>query len=416
MTGGLRNDMAAIFKFIFKMVWSLPLVARLIVFAAIGFGLYTLLMSWGWVMQPLAITAWILAAVGLLWASGFLPFAERIPALARALDSYAPSSHARSRAAVSVTAPAPRTTERPSAPMAPSAPTKPAPEVNRDTARAAAETQLSDIAQATGQVPPCGQVEELANQAVFANQRGLTGFGTNAPAVVLVFYGPRGTGKSRLARVSAQLLYGVGAIKRPDIVELSHDGVLSYGTLDSKAIGETLQRSLDATLLLDDCDWLLDETPDGRASNLGVQILSQITAFAERNQGRLLIICVASESAGKHLATDSSLRLWRGKVDLRGISFTHIGDDALSLNFERFLAQKRIRLTPDATKQTKRIFAAWRNSDGKDFRNLHAVRELSDKAFTAMSRRAIEHGGAATDAMITVTDLEAAAEELRISH
>ncbi len=405
--------MAAIFRMFFKALSALPLTARLVVLAAIGFGLYTLLMSWGWIMQPLAITAWCLATVGLLWASGMLPFAERIPALAKILDYYAPSPHTRGRMDVRTAAPATRTVERPAAPMTT---TKPAVETNRDTMRATAETQLNDIAQVTGQVPPCGQVEELANQAVFANQRGLTGFGTNAPAVVLVFYGPRGTGKSRLARVSAQLLYGVGAVKRPDIVDLSHDGVLSYGTLDSKAIAETLQRALDATLLLDDCDWLLDETPDGRASHLGVQILSQITAFAERNPGRLLIICVASESAGKHLATDTALRLWRGKVDLRGIPFAHIGDDTLSLNFERFLAQKRIRLTPDATKQTKRIFAAWRNSDGKDFRNLHAVRELSDKAFTAMSRRAIEHGGAATDAMITVTDLEAAAEELRISH
>jgi hypothetical protein len=403
--------MGAIFKIFFRTLSAFPLAVRLVLLAAMGFGLYTLLMSWGWIMQPLAITAWCLAAVGLLWASGMLPFAERIPALAKVLDRYAPSSHARSRVDVRTTSPAPRPVERPVATT-----TKPAGESNRDMMRAEAETQLGDIAQTTGQVAPCGQVEELANQAVFANQRGLAGFGTHAPAVVLVFYGPRGTGKSRLARLSAQLLYGVGAIKRPDIVDLSQDAVLSYGTLDAKAIAETLQRSLDATLLLDDCDWLIEDTPDGRASNLGVQILSQITAFAERNPGRLLIICVASEAAGKPLATDSSLRLWRGKVDLRGIPFGHIDDGALSLNFERFLVQKRIRLTPDATKQAKRIFAVWRGSDGKNFRNLHAVRELSDKAFTAMSRRAIEQGSAAAEAMVTIADLEAAAEELRILH
>lgn len=394
----------------FKIFGSLPFLAKLIVLGAVGFVLNQAFQLIGPHLWTLAFLAWLIAGVALLRAAGQLQIADRLPILGSLLENLAPR-----RAAVPALGETRASERSPSSPSSPSVPppsANPAPAVAvvlRETVRAEAERALGAMA---GVGEPYRQLGTLANQAMLAQERGLSGFGSAASAVVLVLQGPSGTGKSAFARHAADLLYGTGALASRDVIELGRDAVSVYG-VDAQGLQAKLEGALGGTLLLEDADWLVAEGESGGPST-GPSVTGPIVNFAQRHPGRLFIMCTASEKAGRLLSGDPGQRLWRAKVDLRTIDFTGFDDEALWSILQKLVGEKRLQIERSAAASAGKLLAGWRRTDGADFRNAHAVRELIDKADTALSQRVSASGNLAgrEASTITVADIEAAARAL----
>lgn len=81
------------------------------------------------------------------------------------------------------------------------------------------------------------QIRRLESKAVMDRRRAEMGIAAKEAGAAFIFNGPPGTGKTTMAKVLARLLFGLGVIARPDVVEASRPQLVD------QYLGKTAQKT-----------------------------------------------------------------------------------------------------------------------------------------------------------------------------
>jgi hypothetical protein len=343
---------------------ALPFPARL----AIGFfGLMAVawLTRWlGGTLVPVAILLWCAVGLGVWRADRGLAWADRYPRITRALDHFAP------RLVV-------RLTPTPSATASSQAESGSADDVSTEPS---GETPAGSSASGTYVAPDLSRFVGLDDVFAEINQLVTARAGriaTLAPATLVLLIGPRGTGKSSVARVLAAELGAAGALETGRIVPLGSleiPGLAgAYGPSDAATsdLSDRIQASVDGVLLIDDLDWLAGAAGGPAATEFGNRLL----AVAHRYPRRLFVIGTGSAAAASRL--DPGNR-WLGQLHVRRIDFPPLSVAALRNIFLRLLDEKGLSLAAGAERAVDIQIGERRTQAGDNFDNAHAARRLVD--------------------------------------
>lgn len=279
-----------------------------------------------------------------------------------------------------------RTAAPPAAPQA--QPPAGRPSLSRKQAYDAA---TSAIARLHGIETAKARLDQLIDLASTAAKRGQTGFGTAAPASLIVMSGPHGTGKSTVAKQFARLLYGLGVTHVPDAVELDGPYVLAQGLGGAGQLAmEAARAALDGVLLFDNAEWI--GSSSGRAWNgVGVEVGRALMRVAslDENRGRLFIIATGGPGLSASLFDDAELkRTWLNRLTIHRIAFDELTDEQLLAVFRDLQAQKSVSLDDNLEPQVMRLLLERKRRAGEHFDNALAVLQLFDELYSSAAPRA----------------------------
>ena len=110
--------------------------------------------------------------------------------------------------------------------------------------------------------------------------------GTNESHLVLE--GPPGTAKTSFARIVAEILYGLGKIERPDVVEVTEeDLVVGYVSQTAQRMKEVCESALGNVLFIDEAYRLV---PEQEGHSFGKDAINTLLKYMEDFRDQLVVI------------------------------------------------------------------------------------------------------------------------------
>lgn len=347
--------------------WQLlPFPLRLAVIFLAGMAVIWLTRWLGGISVLVALLLWCAVGIGLLHSSGRLAWTDRYPWATHVLEGFAP------RLAIGLATTTPSTAHAPTPPTAP-------PRI--DETREREPRPYADLTRFVGLDGVLADIDELVTMR--AGRISLL-----APATLALLVGPRGTGKSSVARALVTKLHRAGALSSDRIITIAPaelhglGGAGSYGPSDDvlTAVSNRIQAALDGTLLIDDFDWFVAAAGGQATAEIGNRLL----AVARRYPGRLFVVGTGSAAAISRL--DPANR-WLGQLYVRRIDFPALDTAALQDIFVRLLEEKGLRLVAGADRAVRIQIEERRTQGGDEFDNAHAVRRLVDDALHSYGLR-----------------------------
>lgn len=340
-----------------------------------------------------AVLLWSLTAVSLLYRHGMLSGLARVPLLSGLLDGL--TNNRAARAAVGGGGPARPTAVEDAVGGALS-------EEARNRLYADGRTRLASL---VGIDEALETIEHrLIDVARTAAGSGDKGFGSKAPALVVLLAGPRGVGKTEAARAISEVYAGLGSLETAKIIRLREQDVKSvYGAGGDAARSKAVEAA-GGTLLLDDADWLLTD-PNG--ADVGLSILEVAT---EHHQ-RMLVLVILSSRAERALRADAAHARWLGKLTVRTVSFPALSDDALLAILSDQLHHLDAELDPAALPAARSLLRDARARGQEAFDNAIACRRIAELLVEIAMGRSDPEGGPERW-VITRDDLRTAEESL----
>ena len=104
----------------------------------------------------------------------------------------------------------------------------------------------------------------------------------------MVFEGPPGTAKTTIARIVAEVLFGLGKLERPDVKEVSEaDIVVGYISQTATRMREVCEEALGGVLFIDEAYTLVPET---EGHSFGHEAIDTLLKFMEDHRGKFVVI------------------------------------------------------------------------------------------------------------------------------
>ncbi|MBL8438423.1 MAG: ATP-binding protein [Zoogloeaceae bacterium] len=345
---------------LFTLFKSLPLPLKIGVSVVVLLLVVSIAQSVPGLLMISALIAWVLVISTLLYASGIAPALGTLPVVGPYIVALAGVAAAHMPA-------------RPAAPSGPvAAPVKPAAvKVNRAEIAERASAELRAL---LGGHPAVAHIaDELIPHARASAREGKRLFGLNVPWLVVI-HGPRGVGKSSVARALAELLIGLDVVERPVTLAIEPP---PPGRADTEW-GQVLERGLDAVLLLDNADWLAEK---GMSSAMPVShtVLAALINLAARGAGRVAVV-VSLTSEAFDTAFGDKAKTYLNKTSYQELECVALGDEALARIFEARLADGSVRVGSGTHEEIVRFARNQRRTgDTKQFDYAEAMRRASER-------------------------------------
>ncbi|WP_424830249.1 AAA family ATPase [Ruegeria sp.] len=205
-------------------------------------------------------------------------------------------------------------------------------------------------------------------------------FGTQSPALLALFAGPSGTGKTTAAVSAAQMLTGKGALETANIVTVRKTD-LSSGQFGSAAqlARAKAEQAVGGALLIEDAGWLLADDGyggPGPAEDFGQGLLDVLTQHPQR----VFVAMTASTKDAASLQRASDVLRWLSKLTTRVFKFDDLPDDTLVELLEQRLEDVGWALEDDtAAGQARRLMAEIRDRAADNFDNAESCRRVAEQ-------------------------------------
>jgi replication-associated recombination protein RarA len=217
-------------------------------------------------------------------------------------------------------------------------------------------------------------MHRLAASAAFWAARAAAGGAVLEPSRHMLFTGPPGTGKTTVARLTAELYSALGALSSGHLVEATRsDLVGQYVGQTGPKTREVVGRALGGVLFIDEAYTLAS----GSGSDFGGEALAELLQMMEDHRHDLVVI-----AAGY---TEPMLDLMRANPGLTSRfatqwEFTDFSDDELIGIWEAFVAAAGATVGEGTLQRVREAAATARGLP--DFGNARTMRNLAEAAIT----------------------------------
>jgi stage V sporulation protein K len=230
----------------------------------------------------------------------------------------------------------------------------------------------------------------------------------------MVFMGPPGTGKTEVARKIGRILYAIGTINKPDIVEVDRSTLTSqYANETPKIVAQKVQDAMGGVLFIDEAYTLAgnDFVAQGQVDKAGKEAIETLMKAMEDNRERLIVICAGYTNEMNNFLDNANPGL-RSRFGFF-IDFPSYDRRELREIFDGMVRSYQYSLTPEASAEADNLIGDMvRMARADNFGNARDVRQRFEKIVMAQAARIAftEDLGILTDQQLSTlerSDIEA---------
>lgn len=205
----------------------------------------------------------------------------------------------------------------------------------------------------------------------------------------MVFMGPPGTGKTEIARKIGRILYSIGMISRPNVVEVDRSTFTSqYANETPQIVKRKVEEALGGVLFIDEAYTLAGSTfaESGQVDKAGREAIDTLMKAMEDHRERLIVICAGYTTQMNQFLDKANpgLRSRFGFfIDFPSYEFQELRDI-----FDGLVRSYRYTLTPDASREVEGMIRDLHRMAGHEtFGNARDVRSRFEKIVMAQASR-----------------------------
>jgi ATPase family associated with various cellular activities (AAA) len=238
---------------------------------------------------------------------------------------------------------------------------------------------LAQVDALAGQQSVKASMHQLATSAAFWAAREAAGEPAMEPSRHMLFVGPPGTGKTTVARLTAQLYAALGVLSSGHLVEVTRaDLVAEYVGQTAPKTRAVVRRALGGVLFIDEAYAL----ESGTESDFGAEALAELLKMMEDHRSDLVVIAAGYTEPMHDLMRSNPGLTSRFATEW---VFTDFSDDELVAIWESFVT-KAGALVGDGTTDRVRLMAAAARQVA-DFGNARTMRNAAEASVTAAISR-----------------------------
>ncbi len=196
------------------------------------------------------------------------------------------------------------------------------------------------------------------------------------------FCGNPGTGKTEVARIMGQLLYGLGLIPRADVIEVSTPDLVSpYVSETPKKTKEIIDRAEGAVLFVDEAYELVPEGDSGKSH--GKEALETIMKAMEDRRGKMAFIFAGYTDEMQNFL-DANPGMRSRIPESNHFTFSdYSAEELFRIAQVMMFKSYQLELDDDAAVAFRQVLAT--RSQSRDFGNARGVRNLVEELRAAQA-------------------------------
>jgi hypothetical protein len=259
---------------------------------------------------------------------------------------------------------------------------------------------LDELSNLIGLSSVKNEIQRLSNYLQIEAKRRDAGLASSKQSLHFVFTGNPGTGKTTVARIVAELLYGFRVLNDDKLIETDRSSLVG-GYIGQTAIKtkEVIDSALDGMLFIDEA-----YTLSGKGENdFGQEAIDTLLKAMEDQRDRLVVVAAGyTSNMEDFLASNPGLQ----SRFTRFIDFPDYTVKDLCKIFMLLANNSQYSLTPLAMANLALIFNVLYTKRDENFGNGRLVRNLFEKTLGNHSDRLVELADLSKDELTTISELD----------